>query len=91
MWLFASSVRLPEEIQLVLVTPARLYPTLDLKFFVHHGDYIVQEVSGIRELVGSDVNLIHRLMKNHMLRRTPDGALIHPVHKPGIPTYGCTS
>jgi Protein of unknown function (DUF2652) len=41
-------------------------PTLDLKFFVHHGDYIVQEVSGIRELVGSDVNMIHRLMKNHI-------------------------
>jgi hypothetical protein len=45
-------------------------PTLDLKFFVHHGDFIVQEVSGIRELVGSDVNLIHRLMKNHITERT---------------------
>ncbi len=45
-------------------------PTLDLKFFVHHGDYIVQEVSGIRELVGSDVNLIHRLMKNHITENT---------------------
>lgn len=41
-------------------------PTLDLKFFVHHGDFIVQDVSGIRELVGSDVNMIHRLMKNHV-------------------------
>jgi len=45
-------------------------PTLDLKFFVHHGDYIVQEVSGIHELVGSDVNLIHRLMKNHITANT---------------------
>jgi len=45
-------------------------PTLDLKFFVHHGDYIVQEVSGIRELVGSDVNMIHRLMKNHVTENT---------------------
>lgn len=45
-------------------------PTLDLKFFIHHGDYIVQEVSGIRELVGSDVNLIHRLMKNHVTENT---------------------
>ena len=41
-------------------------PSLDLKFFVHHGDYIVQNISGIRELVGSDINLIHRLTKNHM-------------------------
>jgi len=45
-------------------------PTLDLKFFVHHGDYIVQNVSGIRDLVGSDVNLIHRLMKNHISEAT---------------------
>jgi hypothetical protein len=43
---------------------------LDLKFFVHHGDFIVQEVSGIRELVGSDVNMIHRLMKNHVTENT---------------------
>jgi hypothetical protein len=45
-------------------------PTLDLKFFIHHGDFIVQEVSGIRELVGSDVNMIHRLMKNHVTENT---------------------
>jgi hypothetical protein len=45
-------------------------PHLDLKFIVHHGDYIVQQVSGIRELVGSDVNLAHRLMKNHVSEAT---------------------
>src|SRR5436305_1767235 len=33
----------------------RAIPTLDLKFFVHHGDFIVQNISGINELVGSDV------------------------------------
>lgn len=44
--------------------------TLELKFFMHHGDYIVQNISGIRELVGSDVNLIHRLMKNHVTENT---------------------
>ncbi len=43
---------------------------LELKFFVHHGDYIVQSISGIRELVGSDVNLAHRLMKNHITENT---------------------
>jgi len=45
-------------------------PNLDLKFFVHHGDYIVQQISGIHELVGSDVNLAHRLMKNHITEAT---------------------
>lgn len=44
--------------------------TLELKFFLHHGDYIVQNISGIRELVGSDVNLIHRLTKNHVTENT---------------------
>jgi class 3 adenylate cyclase len=41
-------------------------PNLDLKFIVHFGEYILQNVSGIRELVGSDVNLVHRLLKNQV-------------------------
>src|SRR6266542_1205843 len=41
-------------------------PTLDLKFIAHHGDFIVQNIANVRELVGSDVNLIHRLSKNHV-------------------------
>lgn len=40
--------------------------SLDLKFFVHCGDFILQKVANIHELVGSDVNLIHRLTKNHI-------------------------
>jgi hypothetical protein len=45
-------------------------PSLELKFFVHHGNFMVQHVAGIRELVGSDVNLAHRLMKNHIFEHT---------------------
>ena len=45
-------------------------PSLELKFFVHCGNYIVQHVAGIQELVGSDVNLAHRLMKNHITEHT---------------------
>jgi class 3 adenylate cyclase len=41
-------------------------PTLDLKFILHFGEYILQNISGITELVGSDVNLAHRLLKNHV-------------------------
>lgn len=41
-------------------------PSLDLKFIAHHGDFIVQNIGNVRELVGSDVNLIHRLSKNHV-------------------------
>jgi uncharacterized protein YndB with AHSA1/START domain len=45
-------------------------PKLDLKFIIHHGDYILQHVRNIREMVGSDVNLIHRLSKNHVTDET---------------------
>jgi len=48
----------------------RNIPSLDLKFFAHHGGYIVQRIATIRELVGSDVNLIHRLTKNHVSETT---------------------
>ncbi len=37
---------------------------LDLKFFVHYGTFVIQPVGEIRQLVGSDINLIHRLLKN---------------------------
>ena len=45
-------------------------PTLDLKFMVHHGDFIIQQVAGIKDLLGTDVNLIHRLAKNHVAEAT---------------------
>lgn len=48
----------------------RNIPSLDLKFIVHHGDYIIQHVRGIKEMVGSDVNLAHRLLKNHVTDAT---------------------
>lgn len=48
----------------------RNIPSLDLKFIVHHGDYILQHVRDIKEMVGSDVNLAHRLLKNHVADAT---------------------
>ena len=45
-------------------------PTLDLKLMVHHGDFLVQQVAGIRDLLGTAVNLIHRLAKNHVSEST---------------------
>ena len=41
-------------------------PSLDLKFIVHHGTFLMQQVAGIKDLLGTDVNLIHRLAKNHV-------------------------
>ena len=45
-------------------------PTLDLKFMVHYGDFIIQQVAGIKDLLGTDVNLIHRLVKNRVVEST---------------------
>ena len=48
----------------------RALPTLDLKFMVHHGEFIIQQVAGIRDLLGTDVNLLHRLAKNSVSEAT---------------------
>jgi hypothetical protein len=48
----------------------RNLPNLDLKFFVHFGEYSIQDLGDFRELVGHDVNLIHRLMKNSITEKT---------------------
>lgn len=41
-----------------------LIPRLDLKFVAHHGRFGRQHVAGREELSGSDVILVHRLLKN---------------------------
>lgn len=48
----------------------RNIPNLDLKFFVHHGSFILQETPFYKELVGNDVNVTHRLLKNHITEQT---------------------
>ena len=44
-------------------------PDLDLKFVVHHGEAIVQRVAGRQELLGSDVIVVHRLLKNDVVEK----------------------
>jgi hypothetical protein len=43
---------------------------LDLKFFVHYGSFAIQPVGDITQLVGTDVILIHRLLKNSVTAET---------------------
>ncbi len=44
-------------------------PDLDLKFVVHHGEAILQKVAGRQELLGSDVIVAHRLLKNDVVEK----------------------
>jgi uncharacterized protein YndB with AHSA1/START domain len=41
----------------------RLAPRLDLKLFVHHGAYVRTRIAGRDELAGSDIIVVHRLLK----------------------------
>ncbi len=43
---------------------------LDLKFFLHHGTFAIQPVGDKRQLVGADINLVHRLLKNSVTADT---------------------
>ncbi len=43
---------------------------LDLKFFIHFGTFGIQQISNLDELVGSDINLLHRLLKNTFTEKT---------------------
>ena len=45
----------------------RLIPNLDLKLVAHHGVVVRQRLAGREELVGSDVIVVHRLLKNRVV------------------------
>jgi hypothetical protein len=45
-------------------------PDLNLKFVVHHGEILRQQVADSPELLGSDVILVHRLLKNDVVAST---------------------
>ncbi len=49
-------------------------PDLDLKFVVHHGSAIQQKVAGRQELLGSDVIVAHRMLKNEVVEQLGIGA-----------------
>lgn len=42
----------------------RLIPNLDLKFVTHSGRFVLNTVAGSEELTGTDVVIVHRLLKN---------------------------
>jgi uncharacterized protein YndB with AHSA1/START domain len=57
-------------------------PDLDLKFVVHHGEAILQKVAGRQELLGSDVILAHRLLKNEVVEQ-------HGIHAYALISQQC--
>jgi uncharacterized protein YndB with AHSA1/START domain len=53
----------------------RQIPDLDLKVVAHAGEFVVREIAGTKELVGGDVIVVHRLLKNHV------------IEEHGVPAY----
>lgn len=51
-------------------------PSLDLKFFVHHGNFMMQKIGDREEMLGPDVIVVHRMMKNHVKEQTGVGAYV---------------
>lgn len=51
-----------------------LVPALDLKFVLHHGQVVRQRIGSSEELVGSDVIVVHRLLKSGVADATGIGA-----------------
>ena len=67
---FRSRVRSIERATSCQCGACLLIPRLDLKIIVHHGTVAHQEMLGMDELVGPDVVLVHRLMKNDVEEAT---------------------
>ena len=53
-----------------------LIPSLDLKFFVHSGSYVVRRIGRTEELTGADVVLVHRLLKGSARDRVGNDAYL---------------
>jgi hypothetical protein len=60
----------------------RRVPDLDLKFCLHHGSFVEHEVAGSQELIGPDVILAHRLLKNTV-------AALHSLRGYALVTDAC--
>jgi hypothetical protein len=53
-------------------------PSLDLKFFIHDGEYVIRTIARSEELTGPDVILLHRLSK---------GTAAEAIGKPAYAVY----
>ena len=45
-------------------------PSLDLKFMLHFGEFVIHDLAGHDDLQGTDVIVVHRLLKNDVAEKT---------------------
>ena len=58
-------------------------PALDLKLFLHYGEFIEQMIDEMVDLQGADVILANKLMKNHVKEKT----ILHGLARLPWPTH----
>ncbi|HET8571250.1 MAG TPA: DUF2652 domain-containing protein [Candidatus Limnocylindria bacterium] len=51
-------------------------PGLNLKLIAHHGSFVRQRLYGVEELTGSDVIVVHRLLKNRVAEQVGSGGYL---------------
>lgn len=71
--IYAAFVSKIDEMQIDPPCHCRVCSTislLDLKIFVHYGEYLLQKMGDSEELLGSDVIVVHRMMKNNVVKTT---------------------
>jgi hypothetical protein len=67
---FAGTLR---QMQINTTCPCRAcrnMSKLDLKMCIHYGEYLVQDLGGREELLGADVIVPHRMLKNTVIEKT---------------------
>jgi hypothetical protein len=50
--------------------------SLDLKFIIHSGEYVLNEIVGRVKPMGNSINIVHRLLKNQVIEMTGWNAYI---------------
>ncbi|TAJ99628.1 MAG: DUF2652 domain-containing protein [Chloroflexota bacterium] len=60
---FRRRLRSIEQASACDCTACSTAPRLDLKFFVHHGEYVRHSIAGRDELAGASIIVVHRLLK----------------------------
>lgn len=61
------------QMQINMTCPCRAcqnVKNLDLKMCIHYGEYILQKLGDREELLGADVIVPHRMLKNHVIEQT---------------------
>lgn len=53
-----------------------LIPNLNLKFATHYGEFVRERLFGVEELTGTDVIVVHRLLKNDVTESTGRAAYV---------------